>query len=88
MDYAYLLPFCVTDLQTRLVEACIEKGSPTGAASLLNRDGANCRHDIRDIKDAITEGARIYTDLQNRGLELEYFDAGGGLGVDYDGSQG
>lgn len=44
-------------------------------------------HDIRDIKDAITEGARIYVDLKKRGVNLEYFDAGGGLGVDYDGSQ-
>ena len=43
--------------------------------------------DIRDIKDAITEGARIYTDLIKKGVDLEYFDAGGGLGVDYDGSQ-
>jgi arginine decarboxylase len=44
-------------------------------------------NDICDIKDAITEAARIFVDLQNRGLKLEYFDAGGGLGVDYDGSQ-
>jgi arginine decarboxylase len=44
-------------------------------------------HDIKDIKDAITESARIYVDLQKRGLKLKYFDAGGGLGVDYDGSQ-
>ncbi len=43
--------------------------------------------DIRDIKDAMNEGARIYVDLIKRGVPLEYFDAGGGLGVDYDGTQ-
>ena len=43
--------------------------------------------DIRTIKAAINEGARIYTQLYKMGCELEYFDAGGGLGVDYDGSR-
>lgn len=43
--------------------------------------------DIRIIKDAITEGARIYCELFKMGVPLEYFDVGGGLGVDYDGSQ-
>jgi arginine decarboxylase len=43
--------------------------------------------DIRTIKDAITEGARIYATLVKMGVPLEYFDVGGGLGVDYDGSR-
>jgi len=42
---------------------------------------------IRHIKAAINEAARIYVDLANRGAGLEYLDVGGGLGVDYDGSQ-
>ncbi len=42
---------------------------------------------IRQVKAAITEGIRIYADLHRRGAGLEYFDVGGGLGVDYDGSQ-
>lgn len=42
---------------------------------------------IRQVKAAITEAIRIYTDLHRRGAGLEYFDVGGGLGVDYDGSQ-
>ncbi len=42
---------------------------------------------IRHIKDAIIEAARIYTDLKQRGAGLEMLDVGGGLGVDYDGSQ-
>ncbi len=43
--------------------------------------------DIRTLKAAINEGARIYTQLYKMGCELEYFDAGGGLGIDYDGSR-
>lgn len=43
--------------------------------------------DIRRINTAVIEAARIYADLVNRGVPLNYLDVGGGLGVDYDGSQ-
>ncbi len=42
---------------------------------------------IRTIKDAVKEGARIYAKLRQMGVGLEYLDVGGGLGVDYDGSR-
>ncbi len=42
---------------------------------------------IRHVKGAMTEAARAYADLVKRGAGLEYLDVGGGLGVDYDGSQ-
>jgi arginine decarboxylase len=42
--------------------------------------------DIRAIKEAIAEGGRIYCKLFKHGVNLEYFDVGGGLGVDYDGT--
>lgn len=42
---------------------------------------------IRQVKAAITEAIRIYSGLYARGAGLEYLDVGGGLGVDYDGSQ-
>ena len=42
---------------------------------------------IRHLKAAILEAARIYVDLFRRGAGLQYLDVGGGLGVDYDGSQ-
>ncbi|MBP88689.1 MAG: arginine decarboxylase [Planctomycetaceae bacterium] len=42
---------------------------------------------IRHIKDALTEAARIYSDSAKRGAGLTYLDVGGGLGIDYDGSQ-
>ena len=42
---------------------------------------------IRPLKAAILEAARVYVDLYRRGAGLQYLDVGGGLGVDYDGSQ-
>lgn len=42
---------------------------------------------IRRIKGALVEAARAYADLARRGAGLKYLDVGGGLGVDYDGSQ-
>jgi arginine decarboxylase len=42
---------------------------------------------IRHIKGALNEAARIYVELAKRGAGLEYLDVGGGLGIDYDGSQ-
>lgn len=42
---------------------------------------------IRTIKDAVGEGARIYCHLKKMGLNINYFDVGGGLGVDYIGSR-
>lgn len=43
--------------------------------------------DIRTIKDCLTEGARIYASLVKIGAPIEYFDVGGGVGVNYDGSR-
>src|SRR5277367_4544611 len=42
---------------------------------------------IRQIKAAVMEGARIYVELKRAGAGLKYLDVGGGLGIDYDGSQ-
>jgi arginine decarboxylase len=42
---------------------------------------------IRKFKDALTEAARIYTELHRLGAGMKYLDVGGGLGIDYDGSQ-
>jgi arginine decarboxylase len=42
---------------------------------------------IRQIKAAVIEGARIYVELKKLGTGLRFMDVGGGLGIDYDGSQ-
>lgn len=42
---------------------------------------------IRDIRTAVYEGSRIYAELVREGCKMGYLDLGGGLAVDYDGSQ-
>jgi len=42
--------------------------------------------DIRRVKDAINELAHVYAELKLAGAGLEYIDVGGGLGIDYDGT--
>jgi len=42
---------------------------------------------IRAIKDALREASRIFVELYGLGAHMRYLDCGGGLGVDYDGSQ-
>jgi arginine decarboxylase len=42
---------------------------------------------ISVIKEAISEASKIYVELAALGANMQYLDVGGGLGVDYDGSQ-
>lgn len=42
---------------------------------------------IESIKKVLKEGARMYTELASLLPSLTYFDVGGGLAVDYDGSK-
>src|ERR1700735_864352 len=42
---------------------------------------------IRQIKAAVMEASRVYVELKRAGAGLTYMDVGGGLGIDYDGSQ-
>ena len=42
---------------------------------------------IRDIRSGVLEAGRYYADLQQEGAPLGFLDLGGGLAVDYDGSQ-
>ncbi len=43
--------------------------------------------EIRRLKNAIKEAARVYAKARKMGVEIEYLNVGGGLGVDYDGSR-
>jgi arginine decarboxylase len=43
--------------------------------------------EIRRIKAAVKEGARVYAKLRADGCPMRWLDVGGGLGVDYDGSR-
>lgn len=48
--------------------------------------GSQITH-IKRIQDAIREAARLYAELHKMGVNIEYLNVGGGLGVDYDGSK-
>src|SRR5262249_17361998 len=65
---------------------------------LKQRDMADCMQlvhfhlgsqdpNIRKVKEALTEASRVYAELVRCGAGLRYLDVGGGLGIDYDGSQ-
>ena len=41
---------------------------------------------IRDIRSAVIEATRVYAELTKEGAPMGYLDLGGGLAVDYDGS--
>ena len=43
--------------------------------------------DIKRVKNAMKEAARVYCKLRQIGCGIEFVDIGGGLGVDYDGSK-
>jgi arginine decarboxylase len=42
---------------------------------------------IRNIKNGLREASRFFVELCKAGAPLKYIDVGGGMGVDYDGSQ-
>ncbi len=42
---------------------------------------------IKRVKQAVKEAARVYAKVRKMGFEIEYLNVGGGLGVDYDGSK-
>jgi len=66
------------ELKTRGMEDCFK---------LLHFHLGSQIPNIRIIKAALNEAARVYTELAKLGAGLQYLDVGGGLGVDYDGSQ-
>jgi arginine decarboxylase len=43
--------------------------------------------EIRKLKNAFKEAARIYAKARKMGVDVEFLNVGGGLGIDYDGSK-
>ncbi len=58
-----------------------------GSLQLLHFHIGSQVSSIIPIKNAITEAANIYVELAKMGAQMRYFDVGGGLAVDYDGSK-
>lgn len=66
------------ELRSRGLEDCFE---------LLHFHLGSQITNIRQIKSALNEASRVYADLKKRGAGIRSLDVGGGLGVDYNGSQ-
>ena len=66
------------ELQARGMEDCL---------ALLHFHLGSQITNIRIVKGALNEAARVYAELAGMGAGLQYLDVGGGLGVDYDGSR-
>jgi arginine decarboxylase len=58
-----------------------------GRLKLLHSHIGSQITDIKRVKNAMKEAARVYAKLRQIGASVEYLDIGGGLGVDYDGSK-
>ncbi len=57
-----------------------------GTLKLLHYHLGSQIPNIRDIRSAVLEATRVYAELVNEGAPMGYLDLGGGLAVDYDGS--
>ncbi|HEX2947533.1 MAG TPA: biosynthetic arginine decarboxylase [Clostridia bacterium] len=57
-----------------------------GSLKLLHYHLGSQIPNIRDIRSAVLEAARVYSELVKEGAPMGYLDLGGGLAVDYDGS--
>ncbi|MCP4836307.1 MAG: biosynthetic arginine decarboxylase [Phycisphaera sp.] len=70
----------------RAVEILGERGS-LDRLRLLHCHMGSQMHDIRQLTRGVGELTRIYAELVRLGVDIRYLDVGGGLGIDYDGSQ-
>jgi arginine decarboxylase len=73
---------------TQLIEAVdlLKAKNMLDSLKLLHYHLGSQIPNIRDIRSAVVEGARIYSELVKEGAPMGYLDLGGGLAVDYDGS--
>lgn len=59
----------------------------TDLLKLLHFHNGSQITDIKRIKNAMKEAARVYSKIRQMHIDVEYLDIGGGMGVDYDGSK-
>lgn len=65
----------------------LKKNGKTNWLKLLHFHIGSQVTSIDSIKKALNEATRIYTELAKECQSISYFDVGGGLGVDYEGSR-
>ena len=64
----------------------LKRNDLVDALEMLHFHAGSQITEIKRIKTAVKEGARVYAKLRALGCRLTHLDVGGGLGVDYDGS--
>lgn len=77
-------------LSTHEIVLCLdqlEKANKKGWLKLLHFHIGSQITSIEAVKKALAEASRMYTELAALCPSLSFLDAGGGLGVDYDGSK-
>src|SRR5215813_5515197 len=67
----------------KMLDEVTASGVPDGLKLLHFHLGSQIL-DIQNLKQAVKEIGRIYATLRKRGLEIEYLNVGGGLGVNYE----
>jgi arginine decarboxylase len=78
--------FGLTTRQVVLAAEALAEAGKLDCLKLLHFHlGSQITH-IRSLKTALREATRTLTGLREMGAPIVYFDVGGGLGVDYDGS--
>jgi arginine decarboxylase len=68
-----------------IVDALKERGM-LNSLKLLHYHLGSQVPNIRDIRSAVLEATRVYAELTKEGAPMGFLDLGGGLAVDYDGS--
>ncbi len=67
--------------------AFMKEAGLVGCFELLHFHLGSQISNIRNVKNALREVGRFYVEVAKLGAPLKFLDVGGGLGVDYDGSQ-
>ncbi len=70
----------------QLVEM-LRKADRLDSLQLLHFHLGSQLSNIRDISTGVRESARFYVELHKLGVNIQCFDVGGGLGVDYEGTR-
>ncbi len=74
---------------TEMLEACslLKAAKLTNSLQLLHFHFGSQVPNIITLKNAVIEATRYYCQLRKLGFPMGFIDVGGGLGIDYDGSQ-
>ena len=67
--------------------AFLEKNELSDCLQLIHFHIGSQVTNIRRIKTALREATQFYVQLKKMGYDIRFFDIGGGLGVDYDGTR-